>query len=97
MNKVDLSFWVQLGLGAGMLAILYLGLARGAIWTDRSVQKLLELLAKQDAYKDARIASLEQLVSKLDERNDRLSSNVEKVLELAHAQGLVEALPPHVR
>lgn len=90
---MDLSVWVQLGLGAGMLAILFMGLARGSIWTDRSVQKLLELLAKQDAYKDARIASLEKLVEKLDERNDRLSGNVEKVLELAHAQGVVEALP----
>jgi hypothetical protein len=88
--------WVQLGLAGAMLSVLYLGLARGRIHTERSVQRMEKLMELRLADKDAIIKRQDELADKLDARNELLASHVGEILEIARAQGMVQALPPHV-
>lgn len=94
---VDIVPWLQLGLGGGMLVVLYVGLARGKIHTEASVEKTMEQVEKRMAEKDAYTKRLEELNDKLDERNEKLASEIGQVLEIAKANGLLQALPPPVR
>ncbi len=90
----DTVLFVNLGIGGVFLTVLFLGLRSGAIWTGKSVDKLMaekELRLKE---KDTYIAKIEQINEKLDQRNDLLASKMDQVLEVSRAHGMLEALPP---
>lgn len=92
----DAAFLFNLGIGSALLAILFLGLARGSLWTDKSVNKLLNEKELRLKEKDSYIAKLEEINSKLDQRNDLLASKMDQVLEVSRAHGMLEALPPRL-
>lgn len=85
---------VNLGIGGMFLAILFLGLARGSIWTSKSVDKLLAQQELRIKEKDRYIEKLEQINDKVDQRNDLMASKIDNLLEIAKAQGMLDALPP---
>lgn len=76
--------------------VLYLGLARGQIYTKQSVEKLLQEKENRLVDKDRYIAKIEEINDRMDQRNDLLASKIDHVLEISRAQGMIEALPPKV-
>lgn len=90
----DAVLFVNLGIGGLFLTVLFLGLARGLIWTDKSVNKILEQQELRLKEKDRYINKLEQINDKVDQRNDLFSSKIDQVLEISRAQGMIQALPP---
>jgi len=92
----DAVLFFNLGIGGAFLVVLFLGLARGKIYTERSVDRILEEKEKRLVDKDAYILRLEELNAKIDARNDLLASRMDKVLEISRAQGMIKALPPAV-
>lgn len=84
----------NLGLGGAFLVILFLGLARGIIYTRKSVELIMIEKEKRIEDKDRYIARLEQINNTVDARNDLLASRIDYLLEVSRAQGMIEALPP---
>lgn len=86
-------FFVNLGLGGAFLVILFIGLAKGTIYTKKSVDVLLEEKEKRLADKDKYIDRLERINDTIDARNDLLASRIDHLLEVSRAQGMIDALP----
>ncbi len=100
---VDLGLYLQLGLAGAFLAVLYLGLARGLLYTKSAHDQLMDIQEKRIAEKNVTITKLEEVNDKLfeinrkvDERNDWLAGRVDQLLEISRAQGILQALPPSV-
>lgn len=98
-----IGLFVQLGGMGAFLAILFLGLARGKIYTKSAHDELMVEKEKRIAEKDKAIAKLEEVVDKqfeinkkVDERNDFLAGRVDQLLEISRAHGILQALPPNV-
>lgn len=89
-----LTPWLQFGEGGVFLALLFLGLRSGAIYTRSAVTLIIDGYEKRIADKDKYIEKLEQITAKQDERNDLLTSRIGHALELARSSGMIEALPP---
>jgi hypothetical protein len=92
----DLALFVNLGIGGMFLVVLFLGLARGLLFTKPSVDIMMAEKEARLKDKDAYIAKIEEINKKVDERNDLLASKIDHVIEIARAQGMIEALPPSV-
>lgn len=88
--------YLNLGLGGLFLVILFLGLARGHIYTRASVEKLMEEKEKRLIDKDRYIIKIEEINDRVDQRNDLLASKIDHLLEISRAQGMIEALPPKI-
>lgn len=91
---LDVALFVNLGIGGAFLTVLFLGLARGLIWTNKSVERILEQQELRLKEKDSYINKLEEINRKVDERNDLLASRIDQVLEISRAHGMLDALPP---
>jgi hypothetical protein len=92
----DAVLFVNLGIGGAFLTVLFLGLARGMIWTGKSVDKLLAEKELRLSEKDRYISKLEEINAKVDQRNDLLASKMDQVLEVSRAHGMIDALPPSI-
>lgn len=92
----DIALLTNLGIGGMFLVVLFLGLARGFLYTKSSVDMLMREKEQRLKDKDTYIARLEKINQKVDERNDLLASKIDHVIEVARAQGMIEALPPSV-
>lgn len=88
--------WVQFGIAGTFLALLFLGLRSGVIYTRVAVDRLLDEKEKRLIDKNAYIDKLETLNEKLDQRNELLASKISSILEVSRAQGMIDALPPQV-
>lgn len=99
----DLGLYLQLGIGGAFLVILFLGLARSALYTKAAHDEIVSQQEKRIAEKNEYIEKLEkhnqtlvEINKKVDDRNDLYAAKVDQVLEIARAQGILQALPPQV-
>jgi len=93
-NGIDIVPWLQFGMAGAFLALLFLGLRSGAIYTKSAVDKIVALYERSLQDKDKYIDKLETINKLQDERNDLLASKIEQILEVSRAQGMIAALPP---
>ena len=93
---MEVALIANLGIGGMFLVVLFLGLAKGLLFTKPSVDIMMEEKEKRLKDKDAYIAKIEQINERLDQRNDLLANKMDHVIEVARAQGMIEALPPGI-
>ena len=93
---MELALLANLGIGGMFLVVLFLGLARGLLFTKSSVTMLMAEKEQRLKDKDTYIAKIEEINKRVDERNDLLASKIDHVIEIARAQGMLEALPPSI-
>jgi len=90
------GFGMNLGIGGVFLYVLFRMLSVGKLLTKREFDSWTELNERRHQDKDRYIAKLEAINDKLDARNDLLAKQMEPLLEISKAHGMIEALPPSI-
>lgn len=86
--------WINFGLAGGMLVALFVALRSGALYTSRSVDRIVQSYEDRIKREQDYNHLVMELNEKLDERNDLLTSRIDQMLAVSRANGMIEALPP---